>query len=122
MTRVRKEPGPAHPISIEPHARRVRVFWNGRLVAETDQALVMKEASYQPVFYLPRASLKAEVLRSSVTKTYCPYKGEASYLTLADGDRAVSDAIWIYQEPYEAVRAIAGYAAFYESKVDRIES
>ena len=60
----------------------------------------------------------AERLQHSNTGTYCPYKGEAAYYTVAAGDDVVEDAIWTYPEPYPAVAAIAGRVAFYPDKAE----
>jgi uncharacterized protein (DUF427 family) len=59
-------------------------------------------------------------ITASATRTYCPYKGDASYysITAADGER--TDAVWSYREPYDAVADIAGHVAFYADRVDVI--
>ena len=54
------------------------------------------------------------MLEPTDTSTYCPYKGEASYYTAA----GVTDAIWYYAEPYEAVAEIKDHVAFYTDRVD----
>jgi uncharacterized protein (DUF427 family) len=116
-----KIPGPDHPIATEPHEGTVRVTWKGQVVAETRHAVKLEEAGYPPVYYIPRKDLRSELLRPSETSTYCPYKGEASYLSLASGTDVTPDAMWSYEAPYEAVAAIAGHVAFYPNRVDRIE-
>ena len=121
MNRQRKEPGPDHPIAITPFDGRVRVIWNGEVVADTVQARQLVETTYPPALYIPRADVRADVLRASGTKTWCPYKGEASYLSLESGGKRSPDAIWVYEAPFEAVAAIAGHLAFYPSRVERIE-
>ena len=121
MNRQRKEPGPDHPIAITPFDGRMRVIWNGEVVADTVQARQLVETTYPPALYIPRADVRADVLRASGTKTWCPYKGEASYLSLESGGKRSPDAIWVYEAPFEAVAAIAGPLAFYPSRVERIE-
>ena len=121
MNRQRKEPGPDHPIAITPFDGRVRVIWTGEVVADTVQARQLVETTYPPALYIPRADVRADVLRASGTKTWCPYKGEASYLSLESGGKRSPDAIWVYEAPFEAVAAIAGHLAFYPSRVERIE-
>ncbi len=114
-----KIPGPDHPITVEPTGTRVVARLGGRVIAETDEALTLTEASYPPVQYLPLADVDPAVLRETDTTTYCPYKGEAGYYTLAPGDGAeLVDAVWTYRTPYEAVAEIAGHVAFYPDKVD----
>ncbi|HEX2895236.1 MAG TPA: DUF427 domain-containing protein [Marmoricola sp.] len=111
-------PGPRHPISVEPAPGRVRVSFAGRVIADTDKALVLSEAEYPPVFYLPLDAVDTEVLEPSTRQTYCPYKGEAGYFTLRAGDRIADDAVWRYESPYDAVAAIAGHVAFYPQHVE----
>ena len=111
-------PGPDHPITVTPAGRTVTVRFGDRTIATTDRALVLQESSYPPVYYLPLADVDADVLKPSAHETYCPFKGDASYYTLADGDTVVPDAVWSYVQPYEAVSAIANHVAFYPQHVD----
>ncbi|MCA8967606.1 MAG: DUF427 domain-containing protein [Planctomycetes bacterium] len=117
-----KLPGPEHPITIEPFAGRVVVRLGGEVVADSTSALCLREASYPPTWYVPRADVRAESVRASAHTTYCPYKGDASYWTFVVGDRASADAAWSYEAPYAAVAAIAGHLAFYPDRVDAIET
>jgi uncharacterized protein (DUF427 family) len=121
MAREMKIPGPDHPITVEPFAGTVRVTWKGTVIAETQHAVKLTEAAYAPVYYIPRADVRAALLRPSETHSYCPYKGEASYLSLASESDQTADAMWSYETPYDAVAPIAGHVAFYPNRVDRIE-
>jgi uncharacterized protein (DUF427 family) len=112
---------PDHPITISPAGRRVRVTFAGRIVADSNEALVLMEASYASVFYLPREHVDFTVLERTDHKTRCPYKGEASYYSIQIGDRTAQNAVWSYEQPLEAVAAIAGHLAFYPDRVDGIE-
>lgn len=111
-------PGPDHPIAVEPSTEHVVVRAGGTVIADSRSALVLREASYSPVHYLPRADLDANVLRPSSTTTHCPYKGDASYLSVVTADGEVADAMWSYENPYDAVAQIKGYVAFYPDRVD----
>lgn len=115
------EPGPDHPITIEPNPNRVRVVLGGVIVAETTRALTLREASYPPVHYVPRADTEADLFEASDRRSHCPYKGDASYLSLTAGGLVRRDAAWSYEQPHPAVAAIAGHVAFYPNKVDAIE-
>jgi uncharacterized protein (DUF427 family) len=116
-TRTPKLPGPDHPITIEPHSDHVVVSSGDTVVADTAQALALREAAYPTVLYVPLSDVDSELLESSDTHTYCPYKGEASYYSIRTPDGVIEDAIWFYDEPYDAVSEIAGHAAFYPDKV-----
>lgn len=118
MQRAQKIPGPEHPITIEPSSRRVRVVVAGESIAETISALVLKEAAYPEVFYVPRADVDESKLVRSETESYCPYKGDCSYFSVKTDDGVVDDAAWSYEEPFEAVAQISGHLAFYPNRVD----
>ena len=111
-------PGPDHPITIAPANTTVTVTWADRVIAKTDDALVLQESTYRPVYYLPLDSVDAAVLQAASHATYCPYKGDASYYSLTDGDRVVGNAVWTYHTPYDAVSEIAGRVAFYPQHVE----
>jgi len=113
-----KLPGLDHPIAIAPNSRRVRVTLNGRVVAESARALLMREGNYPPVFYIPREDADAALLERTDHSTYCPYKGDASYFSIRVGDRLAENAIWTYEQPYSAVAEIKNYLAFYSNRVD----
>ena len=116
-----KQPSADHPISIAPNPNRVRVLVGGVIVAETTGALTMKEASLPVVQYIPRKDVATDLLERSSRKTHCPYKGDASYWDVTAGGIRARDAVWSYEEPFPAVKDIAGYLAFYADKVDAIE-
>jgi uncharacterized protein (DUF427 family) len=119
--RTIKIPGPDHPITIEPNASRVIVTLGGRVIADTRDALILREAAHPPVQYIPRKDVDMAALTRSDATTYCPYKGEAAYFNIpAGGDRSV-DAIWTYETPYDAVAEIKDHLAFYPDRVDTIE-
>ncbi|MFC0241504.1 DUF427 domain-containing protein [Rhodopseudomonas telluris] len=110
-------PGPDHPITITPNPKRVRVTAGGVVIAESSKALVLKEASYPPVQYIPRADADMALLHKTTRTTHCPYKGDASYFSVAAGGTTLDNAIWSYEEPFPAMTEIAGYLAFYPDKV-----
>ena len=113
------QPTADHPITVEPTGKRVTVWVNGELVADTDAALTLRESTYPAVQYVPMADVASDRLRRSDTATYCPFKGDASYYHVVSADGiTVDDAIWTYEQPYPAVADIAGHVAFYPSKAD----
>jgi uncharacterized protein (DUF427 family) len=121
-TRTPKIPGRDHPITIEPAGQRIIVRAGDQVVADTTAALTLREAGYRPVHYIPISDVDQTMLRSSPTSTYCPYKGDASYYSIAGPDGVIEDAIWTYEHPYAAVETIAGYLAFYADRVEITET
>ncbi len=112
------EPTAEHPITVEPTGKHVTVRINGEVVAETDEALTLQEATYPAVQYIPLSDVVTERLKASDTETYCPFKGDASYYHVVTDGGTVDDVIWTYEQPYPAVAAIAGHVAFYPDKAD----
>jgi uncharacterized protein (DUF427 family) len=120
-TKPMKTPGPDHPITIERNPNRVVVTLAGRVIADTVDALTLREARYPPVHYVPRGDVDMAALERTQHSTYCPYKGDASYYSIpAGGERSVN-AIWTYEEPHEAVAPIRDHLAFYPDRVDSID-
>ncbi len=117
MTKPIKVPGPDHPITIEPAGARVRVSWRGQVLADTRDALLLREARYPAVYYLPRKDVAMALLTRSAHGTYCPYKGDCSYFDLPTGDGSGADAVWSYEAPFDAVAAIKDHLAFYPDRV-----
>jgi uncharacterized protein (DUF427 family) len=112
---------PDHPITVTPNRNRVKVTFAGRVVADTTQALDLKEASYPAVVYVPRSDVDMSLLTRTAHSTHCPYKGDASYYTIKAGDRAAENAIWSYEKPFDDMIEIKEYVAFYPNRVDAIE-
>ena len=108
---------PEHRIEVNPAGVRVRVTFNGEIIADTRDALELKEGDYPLVYYLPRDDVKMDRLRRSSHRTYCPFKGEASYFSLADGPE---NAVWSYEQPYDEMLVIKERLAFYPDKVESI--
>src|SRR3954453_2334866 len=101
-----KVPGPNHPITIEPNPGRVVVSIDGREVADTREALTLREGSYAPVQYIPLGDLHRELLTRSDHATYCPFKGDASYYSIPIAGERGLNAVWEYRDPYDAVAEI----------------
>jgi uncharacterized protein (DUF427 family) len=116
-----KLPGPDHPIAIEPNPQRVRITWNGKVVADTTRALTLREAAYPPVQYIPRADVKMALLKRTDHSSHCPYKGDASYYNIEQDGQRAENAVWSYEAPYDAMASIKGYLAFYPNRVSSIE-
>src|SRR5712691_5729951 len=120
-TKPIKLPGPDHLIAIERNLNRVVVTVAGRIVADTREALTLREASYPPVQYIPRKDVDMTLLARTDHATYCPYKGDCSYYSIPLGGVRSANAVWTYEEPHAAVAAIKDHIAFYPDRVDAIE-
>ena len=108
---------PDYRIATKPTGVRVQVKFNGEVIADSRNAVEMKEGDYPAVYYIPREDVKMDRLVRSSHQTYCPFKGTASYYSLKNG---AENAVWFYEEPYDEMSVIKGRLAFYPDKVDSI--
>jgi len=115
-----KTPGPDHPITIDHPRERVVITAEGHVVAHTTHPVLLHEAQYPAVWYIPRKDVDMTALERSTHTTYCPYKGECSYYSIKGSEKGVN-AAWTYENPYEAVADIKNHLAFYQDRVDSIE-
>jgi uncharacterized protein (DUF427 family) len=113
-----KIPDENHPITVTPAPNTVRVLFEGHEIADSDDVLVLKEASYPAVFYFPRDDVRMAFLRRTDKVTHCPYKGDAAYFSIYRDGKLIEDAVWSYEAPYPAVGGIAGRVAFYPEHVE----
>jgi uncharacterized protein (DUF427 family) len=121
IMKTAKLPGPDHPITIAPAKAHVVVRAGGKVIADTREALALKEATYAVVYYVPIKDVDMKLLERTDHHTYCPYKGDASYYSISAGGENSINAVWRYEAPYPAVDAIAEHVAFYPQRVDTIE-
>jgi uncharacterized protein (DUF427 family) len=120
MDKPVKIPGPDHPISVAKSPSHVTVVVAGRVIADTVDALSLREASYPEVLYIPRTDVDMTQLERTAHSTYCPYKGDCSYYSIPSGGERSVNAVWTYESPYNAVSAIKDHLAFYPDRVDSI--
>jgi uncharacterized protein (DUF427 family) len=107
-------------MKIGPAGVRVRITFNGEVVADSRDAVRLDEGNYAPVYYLPRKDVKMERLIRTSHTTHCPHKGDATYYSISNGQTA-RNAVWSYEQPLEGVSAIKEHLAFYPDKVDSID-
>lgn len=107
----------ASPITITPIAAPVTVSAGGVTLGVSHAALDLREGSYPPVVYVPRADIDMSLLEKTLRSTTCPHKGAASYYTVRAGGAVLDNAVWCYETPKAAVAAIAGHLAFYTDRI-----
>lgn len=86
----------------------MKAIWNGAVLAESDETIVV-EGNH----YFPPDSVRRECFRETERHSVCPWKGTADYYDIIVGDQVNEGAAWSYREPKEAARQIAGYVAFW---------
>jgi uncharacterized protein (DUF427 family) len=115
-----KQPGADHPIAIDASPARIVVSIAGRVLADTNEALTLREADYPPVQYIPLKDVDVSLLEATEHTTYCPYKGDCSYYSVPVGGERSTNAVWTYEAPFAAVAQIKDHVAFYPDRVDEI--
>ncbi|CAN7450207.1 DUF427 domain-containing protein [Variovorax sp. LjRoot290] len=116
-----KIPGPDHPITIAANPARVVVKAAGRVIADTREALTLREASYPAVQYIPRKDVDMSLLERTEHATYCPFKGDCAYYSIPSAGEKGANAVWTYEQPYASVEQIKDHLAFYPDRVEAIE-
>jgi uncharacterized protein (DUF427 family) len=116
---------PDYRVDLVPESRRVKVIFGGVTIADSAAALRCEETGHGPVHYLPQHDVRLDLLHPTEHHTRCPYKGEASYWTIEvpaenGAVRRSENAVWAYPTPYDEVPGLAGYYAFYTSRIDSI--
>ena len=121
-TASKKSPGfakhPDYRVELEPTPRRLRVAFNGETVADSTRAVLMYETRHLPVYYFPLDDVRTDLMTRTDHRSHCPFKGDASYWSITVGERVAENAMWSYEDPFEEVPYLKGYAAFYWDRVD----
>ena len=116
---------PEHRVDLLPETKRVRVVFNGTVIADSTAALRCEETGHEPVHYIPEKDIRLDLMRPTDHKTYCPFKGDCSYWTIEvenGGNKQQSEnAVWGYRAPYDEANGLADHYAFYKSRVEAIE-
>jgi uncharacterized protein (DUF427 family) len=123
---VPERPGPGQesvwdyprPPRLETTTEHVVVRLDGTLIAETRRPLRVLETSHPPTFYVPRDDVELGLLEPVARRTWCEWKGQASYADLVVGSHRVPSACWWYDAPTEAFTALSGAIAFYPEHVE----
>ncbi|MFF8670556.1 DUF427 domain-containing protein [Streptomyces sp. NPDC015242] len=102
-----------HRITVERSGRHVRVVRAGQVLAESDRALLLRETGCPERYYIPAEDVRLDLLTPSGTRTYCPFKGTASYWSLPGAE----DLVWAYPDPKPDVAGIKDHLCFYDVEV-----
>ena len=106
-------------LEIEPCGKRVRTLIGDEPLADSTAVLLLRESGHVPVYYFPSHDVRMDLLERSDHATYCPFKGEAAYWTVAAAGRRIENAVWSYEDPFEEAAPIKDHLAFYWNRMDR---
>lgn len=109
---------PFKRVDILASSRRIRVQIDGTTIAESATSMHLYETSLPTRYYMPLTSLNTTFLQPSMTKSLCPYKGEAQYYSVFVGGLEYKDICWYYKQPTVECAGIAGLCCFFNEKVD----
>lgn len=106
------------PPRLEAVHVRVRVVFGQRTIADSRHAYRVLETSHPPVYYLPPADIEAHCIEPAPGRSFCEFKGHAAYWNVRVHPHRALRAAWSYPDPTPAFRPLAGYLAFYPSRMD----
>jgi uncharacterized protein (DUF427 family) len=106
------------PPRVEVVSQRLRVIFNGQVIADTTAGLRVLETSHPPSYYFPPAAVQMDYLSALSHTTFCEFKGIASYWTVRVGDRTAQNAVWGYLQPAVGYEALKGYFSFYANHME----
>ena len=108
---------PFHRIDVLASSRQVRLELDGQVLAESSRPMMLFETMLPTRYYLPREDIKAALIPSH-TRTYCAYKGQASYWSVAPGGGQLDDIAWTYRDPRHDATQVRGLIAFFDERID----
>jgi uncharacterized protein (DUF427 family) len=111
-------PKSEHRIQTCPCPKRIKAAFDGIVIAESTDALILRETRHAPVYYFPRADVRMDLLERTDHATVCSVKGDASYWNIVAGKKTAENAAWSYESPISGAEKIAGYIAFYFKTMD----
>ena len=109
---------PFKRIDVRSSSRHVRIELDGQVLAESFRPMLLFETGLPTRYYLPREDVRMDLLRPTSTRTWCAYKGEATYWSLDLGDRTLEDLVWTYEAPLSDAGAVIDRVAFFNERVD----
>ena len=106
------------PPAVQGEKKRIRVEFEGEIIADTTKALRVVETAGAPVYYIPPQNVNLQYLITTEQTSFCEWKGTAKYWSVQVNDRIAENAAWGYLNPSDGYEAIKGYLAFYAQKMD----
>ncbi len=126
MNTRRIEPGPGQesvwdyprPPLLEDTDAHIQIVLGGVVIADSRRAKRVLETSHPPVYYLPSEDVRLEYFIPAPGRSFCEWKGIASYYTITAAEKTAVQSAWYYPDPTPAFAAIKNYIAVYPSRMD----
>lgn len=106
------------PPVVEDVPQTVKIIFNDEVIVESKSAKRVLETSHPPVYYIPLEDIKSGILKPASRKTWCEWKGQASYYDIESGEIKETSAAWYYPKPNPGFEEVKDYVAFYASKME----
>ncbi|MFV2061760.1 MAG: DUF427 domain-containing protein [Gammaproteobacteria bacterium] len=104
---------PNYQIDITPVNKRIVIKIDNQIILDSQNALLLSEQGHHAVYYFPASDIKMAYLEKISKETFCPFKGSARHWSLLFNNRTIEIAAWSYEQPFEQVKSIKDYIAFY---------
>ena len=101
-------------------SRQIKVVVGGETVADTGEPVVLFEPGHPIRYYLSKADVRMDLLRTSERRSSCPYKGEALYYSVETPTKLAQDIAWYYPYPTPETAKVAGMLCFFTERVDEL--
>jgi uncharacterized protein (DUF427 family) len=109
---------PDYRVDVEANPGRIRAALGHTVIADSSRALIVRETNLDPVIYFPRPDVELGLAEKTELRTFCPFKGEASYWTFRCGDSVAENVAWSYETPFHQVARLKDYVSFYSARVE----
>ena len=124
MNRIAPGPGQEsvwdypRPPRLEPTAQRIRVVFEGQVIADSTRGYRLLETSHPPTYYIPPQDIQMDLMLPGSGQSYCEFKGAAVYWSIQVDGRVSANAAWSYPKPTAGFAALRDHLAFYAGRVD----
>ena len=106
------------PPRLERSEKHIQITFNGVVIADTRRAYRVLETSHPPVYYIPPEDIQMQYVAAADGRSFCEWKGQASYYSVSVGDKQAVKVAWTYRNPTPAFAPIKNYVAFYAAPMD----
>ena len=126
MTPIAETPGQGQesvwsyprPAVAEPVSHHIHIAHRGVTLADSRSCIRTLETSHPPSYYVPPADVALTLLRPSGRRSFCEWKGHASYFDVVIGNEILRDVAWTYPDPTGAFAGLRDHIAFYAEPFD----
>jgi len=90
---------PDYHTEFEPSPRRVRVYFNNQLLADSKQMMLLRETNHLPLYYFPKEDVQMDFLIPSDQSAHSDHKGDAVFWDVQVGEKIAKSAAFTFRHP-----------------------